>query len=293
MNRIHAEITGEILAVEIQLEQNGLKYKRSFLLVEGNDDEMFFNKFVDNKICSIVICGGKETLLDAAKSLNDNGFSDAICVADKDFSEIFECSVFEGEVVFTDENDLEMMMINSPALQNVLFEFGSKDKIPQFEDKNGRSVCEQIFHVASFIGAMRIISQRYKLNLKFRDMKYKFKNNNTFELNHDRTVQNIFTENENSKISKEDMMNMIIEEQTNSTEPRKICCGHDCVRLLGRALKKEIGTTNLFNNAEGAKLLSQTLRLAYDSSYFSQTKLYQSIRSWEVKSKYKVFRSGI
>ena len=72
-------------------------------------------------------------------------------------------------------------------------------------------------------------------------------------------------------------------------ESKALCSGHDCVRVLGRALKNEYGHSHQFNNEKGAKLLEGILRIAYELNDFQSTRAFNAIRSWEKKRGFVVF----
>lgn len=62
---------------------------------------------------------------------------------------------------------------------------------------------------------------------------------------------------------------------------RWIANGHDCVAVLGRALRRRFSNTNTFNSLDGREYLGKILRIAYEYSYFQETRGYNEIRRWE------------
>ena len=56
-----------------------------------------------------------------------------------------------------------------------------------------------------------------------------------------------------------------------------VCCGHDMVCILALGLRKVIGTTAVIES----ELLETCLRLAYETTHFTSTNLYTSIKEWE------------
>ena len=290
MASIKDGIYGSALANKIRLER--AVHKGSFLLVEGNSDANLFERFRDPQTCSITICMGKENLLDAVTELKDSGFCGVLGFADQDFAKFLGFPTFNGEIVFTDENDMEIMILCSEALDKVLQEFGSEDKILKTEETEGMSVKDLIFKSASIIGTLRLLSQREKWFLQFEKMKYKFVANNSYLLNELPTVKHILGRSEfKVSMTEDEILKFIRCNCIRQDIPKKnLCCGHDCVRILGKALKSTLGNSKGFNNDDGAATLEKILRLAYEFEHFKKTNAYNGIRNWEKISGFKILQ---
>src|SRR5229473_7091816 len=112
----------------------------SFLVVEGDDDKRFYNMFVNNNKCNINIAYSKAFAIAALTILEQTSIVGILVIVDSDF-DIFEGKTFSSpNILFTDTHDLETMIIRSPALEKVLGEFGSENKIAQFEQTTGKDV---------------------------------------------------------------------------------------------------------------------------------------------------------
>ncbi len=249
------------MANQIRLE--GALHDGSFLLVEGSSDANLFRKFCDADRCSIIVCIGRKNLIEAITILENSGFRGALGLADKDFSDLIGYPAHKGSVVYSDENDIEIMILCSPALENVLREFGVKDRVNAVE-ASGKDVCDLIFEAASFCGAFRYLSKRDSWYLKFSGMTYRFNHQSSFKLDKLRTVQHVVSRSQKRpKETEVNILKLIKIELDRIEEKKSLCCGHDCVRILGRALQRELGNTNKFNNPKGAETLERVLRLVY------------------------------
>lgn len=289
MSSVKAEISGITLANEVRLER--AVHKGSFLLVEGDTDASLFRKFISVQDCAIVVCSGKENTFLATTILSRSGFCGALSIVDKDFADFLGSPVDEVPVFFTDHNDVEIMILSSTCLSYVLLEFGVDDKVDAVTQSTGMEVCDILFDAAAFLGALRLLSLREEWHLKFEGMNYKFLDANSYVLDEIRTVQHIVARSERRpSISELEVAEIARLEKMAANSHRDICCGHDCVRILGRALRRSLGNTNLFNSEEGAKQLSKVLRVAYGWEQFRETELFRSILEWELGSGYVVFR---
>ena len=286
MSSIYDGIDGTSIANQIRLER--ADYVGSFLLVEGDSDSNLFERFCDKNTCSIVICLGQENLLRALSELELGGFCGVLGFADRDFSKFLSYPDFRGTVVFSDENDVEIMILCSTALDNILREFGDRASIATITKSENKEVCELIFEAASFIGTLRLISQKEDWSLSFKGMKYKFKPNNSYLLDEIKTIKHIVGRScVRPSLSEDKILARVKEFLSKCNERKNLCSGHDCMRILGKALKSKLGSENQFDNENGAKTLERILRLAYDYDNFRKTRAYRKIRKWEKRSGYK------
>lgn len=280
MNSIQVEITGTTVANQVRLE--GAAHKGAFLLVEGNDDAKLFGKFCDGENCEIIICLGRERLLEAMATLERANFRRVLGIADRDYADFVDYPEYGGVVIFSDETDMDTMILASSAFDNVLREFGSHDRVSVIIDTETKSPRDLIFDAAIGIGALRLLSQERGLSLHFSEMSYQFEPGNSFQVDLQRTIVHVLGRTEpRPTISETDVLTLVKEYISRTREKRTLCNGHDCVRVLGKALRRSFGNTNQFDSGKGSRLLAGALRLAYDFEFFRQSAVYRSMRRWE------------
>ena len=283
-------LDGISLANQVRLERAG--HEGSFLLVEGSSDAKLFDRLCDQEQCSIVVCMGKENLFDAISALNESEFSGAIAIADRDYAEVLGLPIRERNVIVSDENDIEIMILSSPALDHVLREYGVADRISAVLEREGRSVRELVFRAACFVGALRLLSQMEAWNLSFDEMKYRFVDNNSYFLDEMKTVRHILGRSKRRpEIPEVEVLERARGKCAAAEDEKDLCCGHDCLRVLGRGLRRHFGNTNRFNNDAGCVDLGRILRLAYEFAYFRRTRVYHEVRAWEEESGFLVLQN--
>lgn len=291
MSTVREEISGDTIANQVRLE--GQTHPGSFLLIEGSQDYRLFLNFVDGDCCSLIVCCGRENLLGAMTGLCDQGFDRAVGFADKDYADLVGYPDFRGTIAFTDENDLEVMIICSDALISVLAEFADPGRVAAAVGAEGKPVCEVIFDSAALLGALRLLSKRSGWNLRFDGMTYRFATANSDQCDLARTITHVVGRSdarpEEAEADIRDMMVAITEEQV---AKKAICNGHDCVRYLARALKSRLGSTNKFDNDNGVEILGGILRVAYQLDHFMGSQAYEVLREWERASGYPIFREA-
>lgn len=146
-----------------------------------------------------------------------------------------------------------------------------------------------LFDEAAFLGALRLLSLKHGWHLRFKGMTYKFASGNSFLLDQIKTVQQISGRSDTRPpFTDAELVQLANDEKAACGSVAELCCGHDCVRILGRALRHDIGSTSAFVNEDGAMNLEKILRLAYSLEQFAVTKLCKGIRAWESKTGYRV-----
>ena len=290
MNSIKDGINATTICVDIRLQRQ--QHKGSFLLVEGENDKNLFTGFCDTEDCSIVVCLGRERLLAVVAELYGENFSGVLGFADRDFVDMVPRQPFRGDVVFTDENDMEIMILCSSAFDKVTGTYGRADKVGAAEVTASMSAREMVFQSASAVGTLRLLAQQKGWPLVFDEMKYQFTRTNSYCLDDAATVRHVLARSKATVNMKEDeIIDVVRNRESLQVQVKRLCNGHDCVRVLGRALKTVFGNMGQFNSGPGASLLEGALRLAYDLRYFSRTKAYREIREWEARAGYKVLNS--
>ena len=71
-----------IIANEIRMKRS--QHLGAFLVVEGRDDRLFCERYIDDR-CGVVVAGGKEGVLEVIRILDDYGFAGALGMVDPDF----------------------------------------------------------------------------------------------------------------------------------------------------------------------------------------------------------------
>ena len=154
------------IADEIRLTRS--QHSGSFLVVEGRDDRLFMQNFTDRSACNIVVAEGKENVCTVVSILDDDNFTGVLGLIDADFDRIENVQSRGPNILMPEYHDLETMLLCSSALDRVLAEFGSQEKLATFEEE----VLEGLLSRALPLGYLRLYSARKSLNLRFDGMTY-------------------------------------------------------------------------------------------------------------------------
>jgi len=275
-------------------DANAIRLRRStffgtFLLVEGSSDKTFYEYFTDKVTCQLVPTSGKYRAIEILRTLDKSNFQGVLAIIDADFDHLATLPDHSPNLIRTDTHDLETMLIDSPAFDKVLAEFGSEEKINKF----GQDVRVAILQAALPVGYLRWISQLNGLNLTFSDIKFsKFVDEQTLSMDELKLIQEVKNKSHALSLNREDLQQRLKDRKNDKHDRWQICCGHDLVEILSLGLRKAIGSAKT-SDVE-PNLLERSLRLAYEVAYFCQTQIYLSVRTWESKNPpFRVLRNEI
>jgi len=248
----------------------------AFLVVEGIGDKRVYGLVVDHEACLIEIAHGRENVLGAVRILNQAG---VVAIIDSDASRIVGETLPEDNVLRTDAHDLECMILNSPAFDRVLEEFGSDDRVSAFAD-DSPLVARQLAINAALLGCLRLISIQDDLSLKFEGLKYsRFVESNRLTIDVVKMVREVINNSHKHALVQTQLVEQINDEGRKGHDCWQISCGHDIAELLSVAFRKTFSGRS--GGGVTAEILERSLRLAYEAAHLKETMLYQAMVTWE------------
>lgn len=277
-------LTGKDIANAVRMTRS--LHHGAILIVEGDRDIRVYGRLTDSKLCRLIPGHGKNNTVDALMELETSGVQGILAIADSDFWKLDNFKPPSTNLLLTDTHDLETMVLSSDALEKVLDEFGSRDRIHNI----GKPIRDMLLQSALPIGILRWISSptQENLNLKFDGLPFDtFVDRTTLIVDIDALVKALKINSNNISLDETRTKNRLDVSLARNFDPCQACSGHDLVEIL------TIGLVNSFGNNKARSLSSQQvdsiLRLAYGQSQFSSTQLRQSILNWEkTHSPYKV-----
>ncbi|MEZ2300827.1 MAG: DUF4435 domain-containing protein [Microcoleus sp.] len=270
-------INPSYIANQIRLLRNQPKFtEHSFLIAEGDTDARVWKNLVDSTKCRVEIAHNKDLAVKVLNILEKDNFAGVLAVVDADFW------ILEGTVppspnlLLTDTHDLETMLLKSRALEKVLREHGSTEKIERF----AQDIRPTLLQSAKIIGYLRWASLKFKHDLRFEGLAFKdFVDKKTLALNESKLIQTVKNKSQNPGLDEQQIRANMESLKTDTQDMWHVCCGHDMISILSFALGKALGSGS--SKTVEPNVLEQNLRLAYESSYFCKTQLYAAIQQWE------------
>lgn len=266
-------------AEEIVTEISMSHSKKSWLVVEGGSDAIFFSSklLVGNPIV-VPACGWENVVGIISKVIEESIAASVFGFVDRDYRNELGVSVDESFVVITDFRDLEVSMFESSCLHRILLELGSGNKLPKLPNGsiNVDFVREKIYSAAFKIGKLRYYSLKNSFNYPVKDLDFtKLIDSMSLELNNNKLVAQLNSKS-SQKINSDILEAAFACELPNSLEDNRYACsGHDVIELLGISLRKLFGTNNA-NDVTRDKL-EQTFRIGYSQHEFEETAMFKRL----------------
>lgn len=270
-------ITGDTIANTIRMKRSS--FVGAFLVVEGVSDKRVYGRVLDDKRCSIEIAYGCDNALSAVRILNSNAFAGVLAIVDADFANITGETIPEGNILQTDLHDLECMILDSPAFDRLLGEFGSGDKVAAFA-RTSPQIARQLATNAVPLGCLRLVSIQQGLDLKFEGLLFsRFVDSSDLQIDSTNLVREVVNKSHKHQLDQKQLLKQVEIETQKEHDCWQISCGHDIVEILSFAFRKT------FSSKSGGKvapeILGLCLRLAYEVTYFKQTSLYRAMDKWQ------------
>ncbi|MEO8496327.1 MAG: DUF4435 domain-containing protein [Planctomycetota bacterium] len=262
---------------------------RAVVIVEGDIDARFFERFVDHESCYVLAAHDRSRALGVLRVLNASHFSGVLTIVDADFGRITGTLETDANLLFCDGHDLEIMLIRSQALERVVAEHASADKLSSY-----LAACKPVV-LATFLaqaclplGAFILISLQQNLGLTFEDLPFKeFVDQKSLAIDLPKLIRTVMNKSSRHDPQLARQLDQEITAQMNKVaEIWDMARGHDCIELLSFALRSAIGTkksktadrTPLPFNSQ---VLERELRLCFSEMDFAATMLFRGISTWE------------
>lgn len=255
---------------------------RVFVVLEGWNDQYLFAPHLHAEHALLLVAGSRELAEDAVRILNDErGDLPVIAILDADFERFEGRNPPAPNIFWTDGHDAEVMMLQSPALEKVLRERGSPNKLLSFtEDTNiraqARAVHAALLARGRVLGALLLHNLRAELALSFKDLKLdRALEEKTWKMNEDKLINLVREKNPLHRLQNAALKVAITPILTRTDADDDLCRGHDLTTILAVGLGRVLGSERV-----DAQSLERELRLAFDTHCFQATALHVALVGW-------------
>ncbi|HKM13377.1 MAG TPA: DUF4435 domain-containing protein [Candidatus Methanomethylophilaceae archaeon] len=261
------------------------------LAVEGITDSRLYSKFSDDDNVKVVIGHSKSNVRKAVDECwHNRNINSVVGIVDADLDRI-QGKKRTPPIFQTDYRDLEIMMMSSPALYDILIEYADIELLESFTSKYG-PVFDAVISACYPIGLLMHISEKYKLSLCFKNLDFNnFIDRKSLRIDEKRLVNDIISCTVNPRINKKKLLDILSDESSIDHDLADYARGHDAVDVLLIALRYTFGSFNCKNIQSGE--LSGSLRLAFSDHYFAGTNLYDKTDKWSKKKCFKLWSLNV
>lgn len=251
----------------------------TYILVEGDSDKIFFNTLLtaQPKIRFRPVKGW-ERVHNTICLAQQQGYTKILGIIDQDYHNLINDGIVENsQLLFTDYNDIEMMMFNSTSFEKFLHICADESKV-----KAQENLRIPILIAASHLGALRAISLANQYNFHFEGFECKdFINRNNLVANCTQLVQRII-QRTRSKGTPVSVTPEEIEEKVDSFIQKysvhNLCNGHDVLDILRIAMTKLYASYSA--NQYPSDDLFNYLLMGYTAEEFQSSNLYKKLIHW-------------
>lgn len=281
--------TPAVLSSEILLKSSG--YTGWFLLVEGDFDQRFWTSRLNEAHLRAINCVGKSNVLGTLDLLTSrNQAQKIVALADKDYDEVLSRLTQFPQLIYTDENDLEVTLLRCPsnavrpAMERILCESVDNRKLQSFETSNGYSVVEHVRRMAASYGVLRLINEQMQSGVNFDSLPIRhnrFLDYTTLQQNQT-ALQNAFVETAN-QVGKAQLTAVDL---TAKMESHRIgglfsgwalVQGHDLMQLLAIAINSSALRHDAGHRQVSEESLARDLCLMIHRNDLQTTRMFQSL----------------
>ena len=258
------DLTADALAAEV-LFLRAQAPNSAIVLLEGDSDIRLFEHLLNVDISNLVNCFGKNNVLLTIDLVDQSKIRGVLAIVDADFSRILNIAYSSPNVVLSDFHDFEMVLLNSKALERLLIEDGSREKILELQSRT--TVRKLLTEACLPLGSLRLYSQQTNANLKFKGLRYR-QFGRRLKINLDQSIKEVF-DNTQIYTGHEKAKAFIENFPFSSVDPNQLVCGHDMMAALGTALQSLIGSRKAVHCS--VQELESKLRLGFSLEDFSST----------------------
>ncbi|MDO5852472.1 MAG: DUF4435 domain-containing protein [Thermoplasmata archaeon] len=253
-----------------------------FLVVEGITDSRLFGKFADRDGVQIHIAHSKDNVRNVVREMSGKRRDDrTMGIVDPDLERLRGRSA-KPPMFYTDCRDMEMMIIRSNALDDVIDEYGDREKVERFEERVG-PIRDALISASYPVGMLMYVSQTRGLNLSFKDLDFsRFINAQTLSLDASAMVNEVLANSRSVRVGRKEILRTLDMECGQLDDMWKAARGHDTVDILLIGLRRGFGGFNASGLNEGE--LGGALRLAFSDACFAETDLYKDTDAWAAEA---------
>lgn len=283
--------TPAVLSSEILLKSSG--YAGWFILLEGDFDHRFWASRVNESHLRPINCVGRHNVLGTLNLLTSrNQTQKIVALADKDYDEILSRLSQHPQLVYTDENDLEVTLLRcpssgvEPAIEAILRESVDNGKRQSFQVGIGCSVVEHLRRMAASYGVLRLINEQLQSEVNFDSLPIRhnsFLDHTTLQQNQT-ALQNAFVDAANQlgkvQLTVADLVERIaLHRNVGLFAGWGLVQGHDLMQLLAIAINSNALKHNAGHRQVSEESLARDLCLMIHRNDLQSTAMFQGLHA--------------
>lgn len=271
----------EFIVPSVILDQARMLYRdtnKLTIIVEGTSDRTFFRTMLGEQVVQFSPVNGWEKVRDIIDVAIVQGYVETMGVIDRDYHVLLNDGVTENDLlVFTDQNDLEMMLFLSPSFTKFLSISAIEVKLSSIE--NPRT---PILKAASYLGALRAMSLKNNYCLCFDEYKCKdYVEHTRLAADVKQLVKKVVQRTRSKGISvsvDETALANAVNDYVRDNCAECLCNGHDVIEIIGIAMRRLYASADATEYSE--ERVFEMLLQGYTFEEFQKSELYKKLKRW-------------
>lgn len=281
--------TPAVLSSEILLKSSG--YAGWFFLLEGDFDQRFWGSRLNASNLRPINCVGKANVIGTLDLLASRSQAQKIvALADKDYDEILSRLRQFPQLVYTDQNDLEVTLLRCPssvvetAMVRIFGESVDDRKRQSFEAGIGHSVVEHLRRMATSYGVLRLINEQLQCGVNFDSLPIRHTNflDHSVLQQNQTALLNAFVDGVN-QVGKVQITTVDLAAKVDSHRISGLFAGwglvqgHDLMQLLAIAINSRVLRREVGHRQVSEESLARDLCLMIHRSDLQTTVMFQGL----------------
>lgn len=241
-------------------------YNKTLILVEGCSDKLFYYKFFDESTAEVRDCGGCGTLIEVHKILKENAsvIKSHISIKDSDFDRLN--NALDKDIFYADGHDYEMMCMKNPDVRKNLF----LNLAVSYEE----GVIDSVFQALRKLSYFKWYNYTHHNNYIVKNIPV----DDSICLDDFNSIHRYsYTGSIGQVLIEENAFNTFMDDHA-KCDKYEITNGHDFLNRLCCHIKKYKPRCRNINEEK----VKTTIHACFDQQEFKETKLYLSIKRWEL-----------
>ena len=260
--------------VAAEIKMTRMMHDGALLVVEGIDDSRFW-RTRRHSTCEVLVGEGKQNVVRGIGCLSPPDCRGVWGVVDDDYDSLLGVERRRENIAITDAHDLECLMCRSRALETVLVEHGSPEKIKRFVGKEGVEVRTALTERAAIFGRTRLAAALHGLDIEHAAISLeRFLSRKTWEVDSAGLLRAVVKE---GSMHDESVVKSCLD-RLPVANVWWVVQGHDLLEVLRIGLMGALGN---MKPSVGSGQLAQLLRAAMSREDLQDTQLWAEIRNWE------------
>ncbi len=275
-------LTADDIVAEVEMVRT--QFKGTVLLLEGDTDCRLLDQLIDSPLCRTLPGHGKQRVLEAVSKLEAVNFKGILAIVDSDFWRVLGRHSPSPNVIMTDHHDLEIMLLRSRAIDKVLSEFSSDNKVATYlNERDNDDLVSALLEASLPLAVLRFISIRDSLSLKFEGVEIEsYTNLKTLDVDFPSILSRVLQITGDPSIDISALNEEIKTALKRDHDLDQMCNGHDAVGLLSHGLRRALGSCSAA--VASADNVGRMLRMAFELRDLQETTLYLEVRAWEARN---------